>query len=103
MEFPRFVVKSVSGKPVYDLVNDVSEHSDALKNGWFSEYSEAMAQKPEAGHQALDQDEDEDSAIPPTRDEIEAKCSELGIAFDGRMKDATLLKKIEEALAERKV
>ena len=34
----------------------------------------------------------------PTREEIEQKCTELGIKFDGRNSDANLLKKIEEKL-----
>jgi hypothetical protein len=37
---------------------------------------------------------------PPTRAEIEAKCKELGIAVHHKHNDATLLKKIEDALKE---
>lgn len=37
---------------------------------------------------------------PPTRAEMEAKATELGIKFDGRSSDKTLLAKIEEALGE---
>ena len=36
---------------------------------------------------------------PPTREEIEAKCAELGIAVHHKHNDATLLKKIEDALS----
>ena len=35
---------------------------------------------------------------PPTRVEMEAKATELGIKFDGRTSDARLLAKISEAL-----
>ena len=35
---------------------------------------------------------------PPTRVEMEAKATELGIKFDGRTSDARLLAKITEAL-----
>jgi hypothetical protein len=39
-----------------------------------------------------------DDNAPPTRAEIEAKCAELGITVHHKHSDATLLKKIEEAL-----
>ena len=38
---------------------------------------------------------------PPTSEEIRTKAKELGIKFDGRTSDKTLLKKIEEALNGR--
>ena len=37
---------------------------------------------------------------PPTRAEIEAKCKELGISVHHKHNDATLLKKIDDALKE---
>jgi hypothetical protein len=37
---------------------------------------------------------------PPTREELEAKATELGIKFDGRTTDKRLLDKITEALKE---
>jgi hypothetical protein len=37
---------------------------------------------------------------PPTRDELEAKATELGIKFDKRTTDKRLLDKIAEALKE---
>ena len=37
---------------------------------------------------------------PPTRAEIEAKCKELGIAVHHKHNDATLLRKIDDALKE---
>ena len=39
---------------------------------------------------------------PPSREEIERKCAELGIPVHHKNTDATLLKKIEEALAQPK-
>lgn len=35
---------------------------------------------------------------PPTREELEAKATELGIKFDGRTTDRVLLQRIEEAI-----
>ena len=97
MEFPRYVVKSENGNLSYLLTNDAYEHAEALKAGWFTDYASAVAPKDE--EESNDDPESEDENAPPSREEIEAKCTELGIAFDGRMKDATLLKKIEEALS----
>lgn len=97
LEFPRFVVKAVYGYPFYKLTHNESEYNESLKSGWFGYYDEAMAQREEVKSEGRNELKEEDNATP-TREEIEAKCTELGIAFDGRMKDATLLKKIEEAL-----
>lgn len=36
---------------------------------------------------------------PPTREEIEAKCADLGITVHHKHSDSTLLKKIDDALA----
>lgn len=38
---------------------------------------------------------------PPTREELEIKAKELGITVQANMKDATIAKKIEEALATK--
>jgi len=40
-----------------------------------------------------------DDNAAPTRAELEQKATELGIKFDGRTGDKTLLKRIEEALS----
>lgn len=40
---------------------------------------------------------------PVTRAELEQKAAELGIRFDGRTGDKTLMKRIEEALAAQEV
>jgi len=40
-----------------------------------------------------------DDNAAPTRAELEQKATELGIKFDGRTGDKTLLRKIEEALS----
>lgn len=45
-------------------------------------------------------DADDDNQ-PPTREELETMATDLGIKFDGRTGDAALLRKIEEAVAEK--
>lgn len=44
--------------------------------------------------------QDTDSA-PPTRAELEAKATELGLKFDGRTSDKTLATKIQSALEQK--
>jgi hypothetical protein len=43
--------------------------------------------------------EDEDDNAPPTRKELEAKATELGVNFDGRTTDKRLGERIKEALS----
>jgi len=62
----------------------------ALSDGWFLTTTEALKPKKEKPSK-------EDNA-PPTRAEIEAKATELGIKFRSNTKDATLLKKIKAEL-----
>lgn len=50
-----------------------------------------------AGEKASDSTPNDNE--PPSRAELEAKATELNIAFDRRMSDKTLAKKIGEALA----
>lgn len=51
----------------------------------------AFAAKPE---------EEVDDSAQPTREELEAKATELGLKFDGRTTDKSLAEKIEAALAD---
>lgn len=69
-----------------------SELDAALADGWFPSPAEAKAGVV---------DETGDDTTPPTREELEAKATELGIEFTKRTKDETLLEKIEAALAEQ--
>lgn len=62
-----------------------SELDQALSDGWFRTTPEALEGVPS---------DDE----MPTREELEAKCKELGISFQSTWKDGTLLEKINEAL-----
>ena len=80
-------------------VEDERAMDEALSAGWYRTLPEAVdgwknvTKKPEPKPEpAIDE------FSPPTREEIEQKCKELGIAVHHRHTDATLLKKIEEAL-----
>ncbi len=83
--------------------NDQTEFDAALADGWHPTVPQAVEawRKPVAV-----QTTPEPSSVPPddaapTRAELEQKATELGIKFDGRTGDKTLLKKIEEALAPK--
>lgn len=68
---------------------DEKEYARLTAEGWVADLEEAAGKKPKPV----------DDVSPPTRDELERKASELGIAFDGRTSDKKLASKIDEALA----
>lgn len=71
------------------LTVDADDVEGALADGWHLTTPEALAaSKAKAS----------DDNAPPTRDELEAKAEELGIAFDGRVSNKTLAGKIADAL-----
>ena len=84
MEFPRLVYRSASE---HTLVDSQEAFEGALKKGWF-------ASVPECAPKAAASDE----TAPPTRAEMEAQAQILGIKFDGRWSDASLLKAISKAM-----
>ena len=84
--------------------NDQAEFDAAVSDGWHPTVPQAVEawRKPVAdgpSSQPLPVPLPEEDA-PPTRAEIEAKCKELGIPVHHKHNDATLLKKIEDALKE---
>ncbi len=91
MQFPRLVYKSGSD---YKLVSSADEFDIAISNGFFATVPEALAGK------AVEKEADKVDKSTPTREEIEAKATELGLKFDGRTSDAKLLKLIESAFQE---
>ena len=107
MEFPRFVYKD--GGPIdraggtYDstVVNDEDEHNAALKAGWFGNLQEAIDGPkveqvvPNVNEPAHVEPADD---APPAREELEAKATELGVKFDGRIGDKKLSALIAKAL-----
>ena len=50
---------------------------------------------------AVEVDGDNPDEAPPTREELEAKATELGVSFDGRSTDAVLLRRIGAALEQQ--
>jgi hypothetical protein len=90
--FPTIVYKCpgahacTGGTYAYQGADDEASLSRLLSAGWFRTLPEAIS------------GEHEDNSAP-TREELEAKASELNIAFDGRTTDKKLAEKIEASLA----
>lgn len=99
MQFPTVVYKSPGAHQCqgstysYKGAADDAELAALLESGWFRTLPEALAGKP-----ADDAAEEPDDESAPTRAELEAMATELGIKFDGRTTDAGLLKKINADL-----
>jgi len=79
-------------KPI--KVRKPSKPIDGINHRLIREQAEAAAKAAEA--QAI---VPEDDALP-TREELEAKATELGIRFDGRTKDKKLGQLIQDRLSE---
>ena len=111
-EFPTILYKCPGNWPGngYSFgtrpANDQGEFDAAVSDGWHPTVPQAVEAwrnpvvvvvKPEPVP-VLDPVPDDNA--PPTRAEIEQKAKELGIAVHHKHSDATLLKKIEDALKE---
>jgi hypothetical protein len=90
----------------YDVLRVVSEaeQADCLAEGWFEAPADAKAAFAEklAATEAAAKAEAEAATLAasnqgPTREELEAKATELGLKFDGRTSD----KKLSEAILEK--
>jgi hypothetical protein len=79
-------------KPV--KVRKPSKPIDGINHRLLREQAEAAAQATE-----VQEIVPEDDALP-TREELEAKATELGIRFDGRTKDKKLGQLIQDRLSE---
>ena len=79
----------------YCKAEDKKEFDQLLKDGWRATLEEAPKLEND-GAETLEEETVSDA--PPTREELEQMATELGIKFDKRMKDATILNKINAAL-----
>lgn len=92
MAYPVMVYKGIGpfqrehGTYDYKTVGSDDEYNAAIADGWFPSLPEAI-------------DGFLNDKTPPTRAEMEAKATELGIPFTARTKDAKLLKLINDFLA----
>ena len=100
IEYPKMLFKCPGETHGNDGVSFdwvIAESADAESamraDGW-SDYQSAIDSMREDGG-------DNSDNAPPTRAELEAKCDELGIKYDGRNSDASLAAKIEAAIASK--
>ena len=84
-------------KPV--KVRKPSRPIDGINYRLLREQEEAAAQAQAKAVETVDTVPDDDAA--PTRAELEAKATELGIRFDGRTKDKKLGQLIQDRLSEK--
>ena len=82
-------------KPV--KVRKPSKPIDGINHRLLREQSEAAAQAEAQAVEVVDTAPEDDAA--PTRAELEAKATELGIRFDGRTKDKKLGQLIQDRLS----
>ena len=102
-EFPALVYKD-KGKydrkgGTYDFtgVQNAEELASKLASGWYLSLEEAI--NPVSAAPVKEEVIIPDDDAPPTRAELEAKATELGIKFDGRYSDKRISQLIEDALA----
>jgi len=82
-------------KPV--KVRKPSKPIDGINHRLLREQAEAAAQAEAQAVEVVDTGPEDDAA--PTREELEAKATELGIRFDGRTKDKKLGQLIQDRLS----
>jgi hypothetical protein len=82
-------------KPV--KVRKPSKPIDGINHRLLREQAEAAAQAEAQAAEVVDTAPEDDAA--PTREELEAKATELGIRFDGRTKDKKLGQLIQDRLS----
>lgn len=96
-EFPKMLFKAGGPEELHGgnfhtfIAQDEQDEAAALADGWHLTTPEAVAAVSKSAAPV-------DDEAPPTRAELEAKATELGIKFDGRTTDAKLGEKIAAAL-----
>jgi hypothetical protein len=111
-EFPAYVFKDTGphqragGTYDHKVVEDQDQFDAALADGWFPSLPEALGiksdvqegtQKPSESSGQV-QDQGSPDTAPPTRAELEAKATELGIKFGKKTADDDLAAQIQAAL-----
>lgn len=80
----------------FKVIDDDAE----LEHGWHFTYWEARDSYEAAKHIDDDYAPPVEDDVPATRDELEAKAKELGIGYNSRTSDDTLLQRINEKLSQ---
>ena len=97
--YPRMLYRQPGPEPMHGglfatlIVQSAEEETAAAAQGWHLTTTEAA--------EALAAKGSDDDTAPPTRAELEAKATELGIEFSARIGDKKLGERIAEALAAK--
>jgi len=116
-QFPRMLYQAGGPEPIHGshfatlVVNTEDEQAAALADGWHLSTPDALEAQAAARALAAQQEaeraaaaklaEQADDTKPPTRAELEAKATELGIAFKPQTSDKKLAEAIAAKLAEQ--
>ena len=98
-EYPRMIYHAGGPEEIHGgrfstlIVHNDDELAAALAEGWHLTTKDASTPAPAAPAPAAPDDN-----APPTRAELEAKATELGIEFSPRIGDAKLAERIAEKL-----
>lgn len=108
-EFPRMLYRAGGTEEIHGgkfstlTVRDAGEQADALTKGWHLTTPEAVDAEKDAvkaaGSGSTGDTSTADNA-PPTRDEMKAKATEMGLEFAGNISNANLAALIADALAK---
>lgn len=106
-EFPKMLYRAGGPEPIHGgyfstrIVHDADEHGKAAAEGWFDTTPNALQAQAEERAQAAEAAAKlaaaRDDLKPTTREELEAKATELGIPFKPQTSD----KKLAEAIAAK--
>lgn len=109
-QFPQMLYKAGGPEQIHGgafstlTVNDEAEHAAALADGWCENTPDALdadqAAKERAARDAAAKLAAASDIKPPTREELEQKANELGIAFKPQTSDKKLAEAIAAKLAE---
>lgn len=103
MEYPKAMFKYPGAELIdgmgFDsrVVDSREQQREAEAEGWHETTDEAFAASEMAASAARADAADDE---PPTREELEAKATELGIDFRSNISDKTLAERIAAKLAE---
>lgn len=98
--FPQMLYRAGGSEEIHGgkfstlIVAGETELSDALAGGWHETTAQATAAAESPAADAVPADD-----APPTRDEMLQQAEKIGMKVDARWSDATLLSKLNAALA----
>jgi hypothetical protein len=102
--YPKMLYKAPGSEPIHGglfatlTVENERQEQDAIAEGWRESTPEALKASEERKAAAAAEAQRLADEKQPTRDELEAKATELGIDFSARVSDKKLREAIEAKL-----